>query len=671
LPFLDVELPLLGFFVLGPLLFLVLHAYVLLHFAMFADKVGVFHSELQAQIKDEGIRTRLRRQLPSDIFVQYLAGPYEVRTGIMGFMLRLIALITLVIFPITLLVFFQLQFLPYHDAPITWWLRVAVLLDILLLWTLWPSIARGQASWISWHDFRRPRIIAFLFASLVPLLLVFTIATFPGEWLDSKLPSLPLVPTHLPSSKSGSTDQPQASLEERWLKVIDFAKAMEWTSLHDLLVAGDVDFIARKPKSLWSNRLVLPGIDVIDHATFDSEEKIEASREALSLRGRHLERAVLIGSDLGKTDLTAARLEGAVLVRADLREAKFCEAEMEGEQEQEQDCAQLQSAILIGANLQGANLQRANLQGAHLQQADLQGANLQQAQLQGADLRRGKLQGADLTEAKLQGADLRQANLQGAHLNVAQLQGADLRKGKLQGAILMGTYLQGAKLKQTNLQGANLQRADLQGADLSAAKLQGADLTEAKLQGADLGAAELQGANLELAQLQGANLAFANLQGADLTDSHVWLASFSGSGLEPPVLGVATMNMSPLTAADKADLTEKLNADITDGELLKEVLDTLNPILRKDPEKWDDEDKWRRFIEQGHQPAPDVIAGFLAHIACEEPEGHIALVIAEKTKNVSRDYAKPLAKLLLSDTCEGAKALTKETRASLEKLGAE
>ena len=45
LPFLDVELPLLGFFVLGPLLFLVLHAYVLLHFAMLAGKVGFFHDE--------------------------------------------------------------------------------------------------------------------------------------------------------------------------------------------------------------------------------------------------------------------------------------------------------------------------------------------------------------------------------------------------------------------------------------------------------------------------------------------------------------------------------------------------------------------------------------------------------------------------------------------------
>src|SRR3954462_10631273 len=42
LPFLNVELPLLGFFFLGPLLFVILHAYTLLHFTMLAAKVGAF-----------------------------------------------------------------------------------------------------------------------------------------------------------------------------------------------------------------------------------------------------------------------------------------------------------------------------------------------------------------------------------------------------------------------------------------------------------------------------------------------------------------------------------------------------------------------------------------------------------------------------------------------------
>ena len=63
---------------------------------------------------------------------------------------------------------------------------------------------------------------------------------------------------------------------------------MGWTSPHELLVAGEVDLVARKPTSLWSNVLVLPGIDVIDHAKFDTEAKIAAAPETISLRGRRL-----------------------------------------------------------------------------------------------------------------------------------------------------------------------------------------------------------------------------------------------------------------------------------------------------------------------------------------------------------------------------------------------
>jgi hypothetical protein len=58
--------------------------------------------------------------LPSNIFVQFLAGPAEIRDGLMGLMLWLIALISLVIGPICLLLFFALQFLPYHETAITW-----------------------------------------------------------------------------------------------------------------------------------------------------------------------------------------------------------------------------------------------------------------------------------------------------------------------------------------------------------------------------------------------------------------------------------------------------------------------------------------------------------------------------------------------------------------------
>ena len=227
---------------------------MLLHFVLLAGKVGDFDAELKAQIGDEDVRTRLRRQLPSNIFVQFLAGSREVRSGVLGALLRLVAQISLVIGPIALLVFFELQFLPYHHWWITWWHRIAVLADIALLWMLWPSIARGERAGISWRDLRRVKIVAL--ASLAPVLLVTTIATFPGEWLEENLSSAKIVPWNLKF--------------DRW-KLKDWSRA----SLHELLIAGDVDFAARKPISFFSNRIVLPGFDAIDHTKFDSETKVE------------------------------------------------------------------------------------------------------------------------------------------------------------------------------------------------------------------------------------------------------------------------------------------------------------------------------------------------------------------------------------------------------------
>jgi hypothetical protein len=54
LPFLNVELPLKYFFVLGPLVFLVVHAYVLLHFLLLASKVGAFHVECKSRFPVTG-----------------------------------------------------------------------------------------------------------------------------------------------------------------------------------------------------------------------------------------------------------------------------------------------------------------------------------------------------------------------------------------------------------------------------------------------------------------------------------------------------------------------------------------------------------------------------------------------------------------------------------------
>src|SRR5438132_2868389 len=231
LPFLNVELPLKAFFILGPLVFLVVHAYVLLHFLLLAGKVGAFHAEPQKQVAEDTKRAQLRRQLPGNIFVQFLSGPREVREGIVGFLLKSVAWIGLVAGPIALLVLFQLQFLPYHNSWISWWQRFAVVMDLILLWLLWPPIARGETALLTWNDLGRGRVAAWLPASLLPLLLVFTIATFPGEWLDQEL--------YGDASPVSRDDEP--------------SRADWWRSPHKLWVAGEVDYVTRNPESWWSN----------------------------------------------------------------------------------------------------------------------------------------------------------------------------------------------------------------------------------------------------------------------------------------------------------------------------------------------------------------------------------------------------------------------------------
>jgi hypothetical protein len=387
---LNVELPLAAFFVLGPAVFLIVHGYVLLHFVLLAGKIGAFDKALLQQVADDNRQTRLRRQLPSNVFVQFLAGPKEVRYGVVGVLLKAVAWISLIFAPIALLTLFQLQFLPYHDPAITWSHRIAVVIDLVLLWLLWPPILRGETRLLAWRDFGRVKVLVGFAASLLPLLLVFTIATFPGEWApgvwaSEHLRSVAWVPTKWPDLPSAPAEGNQAepaaarstsstqgpmmwqSASDAWRSIRRNAtyawNSMGWTPPYRLLVEGEVDFIKQRPRSIWSNVLVLPNLDLSDR-----------TNAKLSFRGRHLEQAIFVAAIMKKADFTGAELPGANLQRADLSQAKL---DCDEEAKDKRKCSNLQGARLDFAQLQGARLSGADLQGAKLTMADLQGGPAQ------------------------------------------------------------------------------------------------------------------------------------------------------------------------------------------------------------------------------------------------------------------------------------------------------
>ncbi|WP_424361220.1 pentapeptide repeat-containing protein [Methylocystis parvus] len=433
LPFLsNVKLPLLAFFVLAPLIFLVSHAYTMAHFVILSEKAKRFHRLLLAQIEGRQndakseeeareVRAGLRLQLPSNIFVQFLAGPDEMRSGAFGLLLKTVVWATLAILPVALFLLLQLQFLPYHDWRITWIHRAALLFDLALVWWLWRKILSGRGEltrfsvWVKWAA---PLLGGS--ASLVAFWFSWFVATFPGEWQTAPLSYVAALEPESLNRAIFSVETPTAFMRAR----------------------SGPKVLAYSPS--WpANILWLREFNVYEALKVDGRSKVDWKEHSIVLQGRHLENAVLDFSDLGRVDLRKADLRGA---------------------------------SLNWARLQGASLEWAHLEGASFSEAHVEEASFAGVHAQGASFGGAHLQGASLEWGELQGALFVQAHLQGASLEGAELQGASFLWAELEGALLGNAHLEGASLDQTNLQGASLTSAYLQGASLALAQLRGSRL---------------------------------------------------------------------------------------------------------------------------------------------------------------------------------------------------
>ena len=462
LPFLNLELELKAFFFLAPILFLIMHMFTLSKLVILSEKARRFLQALEKLPRQEA-REKLRRNLPSNIFVQSLVGPEEISRGGFGWLLRLMGWITMAVAPVLLLIFIQVQFLPYHSFWLTWEQRAALLLDILLLWWLWRRVLKGPAPEarlprMSWPGLTRPstngaakdkigatlerlgvngradtghdgawsrakevtsrvwRHIALplgLAASGAALGFSFLVATFPSEWKTSPLASW----------------QPLEAFRASLTKAV---------------------FRAEKSFARWPyNTLQLEEFNIFETLKLDDSNKLGGREFTVRLKERRLEGAKLSYAKLGKADLRYAELQGATLDRANMQGATLVGANMQG-------------AMLVYANMQGASLEGANMQGAMLAYAKMQGAMLFGAKIQDAMLFGAEMQGATLVGAKMQGATLVRAKMQGAMLACAKMQGATLDGANMQGALLVRAKMQGATLI-----GAYLWRADFSEADLT------------------------------------------------------------------------------------------------------------------------------------------------------------------------------------------------------------
>lgn len=421
LPLLNVDLPLVSFFWVAPVVYLIFHAYLLLHFKVLADLVDRYVDLVTETGVPDRVVQSVREQLPSFIMVQVLAAPRKNREGVLGFLMKTALGITVALGPLVLLLYMQLQFLPYHHAGVTWLHRLVIIADLALLWYFSRKLGERREDIFAWRSWP---ITAASFA-VISYLSVF-VATFPTEFHHGNA-------------------------------------LAEFTRLREALLEGNVSDVTKRRDSWFSNTLVLIDESLVPERQAD----LEAARVTRSFRGRDFAGAVLAKTDLRKVDLTGTDLTHVDLSNAKLEGVNFgcARARMDG------GCAVLAFANLQGAQLAGATLYDADLRLANLSAADLAGATLNGALLAGARMEKAKMQGASLEGAALPGVSLEFAELQGATMNKADLRGSILTGAQMQGAYLQDSILQGASLQSAEMAGATIDRADMTGATLRFASL--------------------------------------------------------------------------------------------------------------------------------------------------------------------------------------------------------
>jgi uncharacterized protein YjbI with pentapeptide repeats len=476
LPLLNIPVPLLPFYFIAPLLYLVFHFYLLMMLALLARTAAEFEKQLQTALPNELDREGYRAQVENALFLQLLVGMRSERAGFNGFLLGVISLITIVIAPLATLVLMQMMFLPYHHLSINWWHCVFVGADlVLILVTTYQCFLPREvmkASLVLDALRRRPRWArAMALCVVLAVLLTAWVSFVVGRWAGEPYPS---------------------SLKEWALWMLGHpAEFQPVLSNNAATVKGVI--LGR----YFPDRLLLRAEPVVV-----GKDKLEKTKEEMASRGGDFVRTI----DLDFRDLQAADMSGA-----DLRGVSLSATAMPG-------------ANLHLVRLDGARLFNTQLQGATLSGAQLQGALLNGAQLQGADLAAAGLRGASLSIGETPFLKLNGARLQGANLSGAQLQGANLSYAELQGANLSGAQLQGANLFNTQLQGADLTAAQLQGADLTGAQLQGADLSQGQLQDAQLNGTFVWRTNVAAADLSTVSIGSVQIKPLSQSDINGWVA---------------------------------------------------------------------------------------------------------------------------------------------------
>jgi Pentapeptide repeats (8 copies) len=322
LPFVRITIELDRFFIFAPIVFLIVHFAFLLQHAILSRTTYELTSRLESA---GGVQRAYRLEVNPYFYSQAIAGPWH--ENVMKPLLDIVIGTTFLILPIALLLFFQISFLPNHDARITSLHQMVVLLDVVTIMFVGGVMMRPRSTigalpvWKRWAR----RMFFSAIAVLVPAF-AFCVATLPDSWMDRQMRAFGAVPVPV------WDDRPQHLKSPIVLDRTAFF-------LTAYLFEGAVNYLSGKSSSWFSRNLIVTDSTLRKTTTIDVADIV-------SIPGRDFRYATFDRSDFHRVNLNGSDLAGAKLVGTILNNAMLSCAQKGGSFQQQSGCANLPTPIL-------------------------------------------------------------------------------------------------------------------------------------------------------------------------------------------------------------------------------------------------------------------------------------------------------------------------------------
>ena len=474
LPLLNIDIPIVQFYLVSPLLILILHFHLLLQHFLFSQQYYGFDKSLKAKYPELKDRIQFMKDFSGNMSLVHLLGSYQKIS--VQILLVVILAICLLIFPLFDLWFLQAKFLPFHNTDYTNSQVLMVVLDCVMLLALLPkTFDENDNAFRWWLSVFSPllylkrwylqALIAFLryyeqrgslrlfnrvwdkdaitqkLEQLIPQYnetLQIKIASFKKIVSISGFFSFVTViffwsvfVSTLPEFKYEEKENLFINDREKWLLQNNLGQCNDDVNPITFILGlcstysnysialtetlhENIEFLYR---NIYLSEKTITADEKLSHElenTLDKESSLEKIA-GINLQKRDLRWAGFYRTKLPKADFREANLEGISFQEAQLQGAKFYGANLYRTQS---SSANIQGVLFNKTNLQRASFMEANLQGTEFKDLNLQEAIFWKSQLQGAYFVRVKLQGTQFTEIKNGKETIKvRANLKGAYFS--------------------------------------------------------------------------------------------------------------------------------------------------------------------------------------------------------------------------------------------------------------